>query len=341
MDAIREGGLGSELPGYRELERMLGVSRTSLMPALDSLVRKGLLIPRGPRRRFGICPDHGEAGAAKQGGRLVILEANTLGVGSLSIRRLVADLHEIVGTNGWEIMHLVERADQSRASPKRWQRLVDSVHANAVMVAYGHRPTLEWAVSCGRPALGLGGDPGELPIPIVSFDLTRMIHFALERLFETGHTDVCVPIGVRTPGVVERVESTTKSCYERRGLPFHSRLHIPRWHANLPDAWSEGLAWRLDKKIPDALLLLGAGPFLTTLGVLLTRGLKIPRNISLVAVADRDELEWFRPPPCCFRLHHRRLAEAAAAWLRNPDSFDSSPSLHADWVEGETVLQRK
>ena len=274
-------------------------------------------------------------------GKILLLEVNMLGERSAVSDSFATELNRLIGPDAWIVEHLVVQADQSRASPKRWQRLLKVSNANALVVIAGHRPILEWACMCDVPALALGGDAADLPIPLVTHDASQMIEEALGQLFLTGHRDICLPIGVRTPGFIEKSENAIVGCFKRYEIPFIPRLHFPKWHANTPDAWEEGLEWRLTTQRPDALVLLGNRPFHTVQGVIMRRGWSVPKDLSIVVISDQSELRWFRPKPACFAFDTEMLARSVAQWLKNPASNKRFPRAKARWIEGGTIRDRR
>lgn len=338
--AIRCGEIGPEIPGYRELQRVLGVSRTVIEPAISSLIAKGLIEPAGPRRRHRVPRNIETRAESHAGRRVLLLEPNTMGERTPTATSFARLLRELPEAGDHEIQHLAVQADQSRASPGRWQQLLDASGADLLIVVSGHHATLSWAARCGVPALAFGGDLADLDLPFVSYSAADMVADALDHLFEKGMRDVCVPLGVRTHGFVARIRRTVAAAFERHGHPFVPRLHFPRWHANLPEAWTEGLRWRFGVARPDALVIMGAGPYRTTLGAIMEKRWSIPDDISLVAAADRAELSWFHPRPTCFDLDPAPLAIHAAKWLRDPAGTRPESGVRPTLIEGASVAPR-
>ncbi|MBN8459075.1 MAG: LacI family DNA-binding transcriptional regulator [Verrucomicrobia bacterium] len=338
--AIKAGELGPQLPGIRDLESMLGVSRTSIQPALNALVAKGMLVQAGPRRRIRVANDVGTGSGKAAARKILMLESSKLGSRMMISTVIAASLANRPAAKNWIIDHQVIKADQSRSNVKRWQRLLDSSGADALIVVAGTRNTLDWASGCGVPVLALGGDTSGFPIPAVGYDSDAMATMALDRLLATGHRDICFPLGVRSPSYVGEMERAMIDAFARHGVGFQPKLHFPQWHSNVPEAWREGLHWRFGSRRPDALVLANVRVYQTCLGVLMELGLKVPDDLSLVVLGEQSELTWFHPIPASFDLDPLRLADKIASWIDSPKNEQSSFILQPKWLDGGSIRER-
>ena len=339
-EAIKAGDLGPRLPGIRELESMLGVSRTAIQPALDALVAKGLLIQIGPRRRLQVANDARDGAKHVSTRKVLMLESSQHGIRTMIATVIAASLANRPGAKNWIIDHQVIKADQSRSNDKRWQRLLDSSGADALIVVAGTRNTLDWASGCGVPVLALGGDTTDFPIPAVGYDSNAMVTMAPDRLLATGHRDICFPLGVHSPSYVGEMERAMIDAFTRHGVEFQPKLHFPQWHSNVPEAWREGLHWRFGSRRPDALLLASVSAYQACLGVLMELGLKVPDDLSLVVIGEQSELSWFHPVPASFDLDPLKLADKIANWIDSPKNEQSSFILQPKWLEGGSIRER-
>lgn len=339
--AIHAGELGPQLPGYRELESILGVSRSAIRPALAALVKRGVLVQPGPRRRFQVAQGIQAGSKQKAGRKILMLEASQLGERLMISTVIASSLASRGLAENWTIDHMVVKADQNRASVKRWQRLLEASGADVIVVVAGGRKILGWASGCGVPALALGGDSEGLDIPTVGYDSEAMVTIALDRLFASGHRDVCMPLGVKSATFIEEMEHAMVDGFARYGVPFHPKLHFPQWHSHLPEAWQEGLRWRFGVRRPDALVLIDAGAYQSSIGVLMQLGLKVPDDISLVVIGQKSEFTWCYPLPACFDFDPLKLADKIGDWIESPEREQASLTLLPKWVEGGSIRERK
>jgi DNA-binding LacI/PurR family transcriptional regulator len=338
--AIKAGELGPQLPGIRELESMLGVSRTAIRPALEALVIKGLLIQPGPRRRFQVANDL-RAGAKQVGTRkILMLESSQLGQRLMISTIIAASLAGRAAAKNWTIDHQVIKADQNRSNIKRWQRLLDASSADVLIVVAGTHKTLSWASGCGVPVLALGGDTADFSISVVGYDSDAMATIALDRLLATGHRDICFPLAVKSTTYVGEMRRAMIDAFSRHGVAFQPKLHFPQWHSNVPEAWREGLLWRFRDRRPDALVLNGVRAYRACLGVLMELGLKVPDDLSLVVLGEQTELSWFHPVPASFDLDPLRLVDKIANWIDSPEGEPKSLILQPKWLEGGSIRTR-
>ncbi len=338
--AIEAGELGPQLPGHRELESMLGVSRTAIRPALASLVERGVLVQPGPRKRFRVAEGRGPANKRPATRKVVIVEVNAFGERMKFSSEIAADLAGRSAVENWTIDHTVVRADQSRDNSKKLQRMLDASGADALIVVAGTRKTLDWACGCGVPALALGGDDKGIGIPSVGYCTDSMVTIALDRLLECGHRDICMPVAVDSPTYVAQLEAGMVEAFGRCGATFHPKLHFPKWHSNTPEAWRDGLRWRFGVTPPDALVLLGTPACQVSIGVLMELGLRVPDDVSLVAIAEEKNLNWFHPRLACFDLNPLSLSDKIAGWIKSPHAENKSLILPPKWVEGSSIRAR-
>ena len=339
--AIEAGELGPQLPGYRELESILGVSRTVIRPALAALVERGVLIQPGPRKRFQIAKGRGPGNKPTGNRKVLIVEVNSFGERMQFSSEIAADLSGRSAAENWTIDHTVVRADQSRDNSRKLQRLLEASGAEALIVVAGTRKTLDWACGCGVPALALGGDDTGISIPSVGYCTNSMVTIALDRLMKSGHRDICMPVAVNSPIYIAELESRLVEAFDLHGLAFHPKLHFPKWHSNTPEAWLDGLRWRFSVKPPDAFVLLGTAACQVTIGILMELGLRVPDDISLVAIAEEKDLLWFHPRLACFDLNPLSLTDKIANWIKSPEAERKSLILPPKWVEGASIQERE
>lgn len=338
--AIHTGALGPNLPGIRDLETMLGVSRTAIRPALEALVTKGLLVQHGPRRRIQVANDLRKKTGHQGSRKILMLESSQLGERLMISTVIAASLASRAAARNWTIDHQVIKADQNRSNLKRWQRLLDASSADVLIVVAGTLKTLTWASECGVPVLALGGDTTDFSIPAVGYDSDAMVTIALERLLATGHRDICFPLAVKSTTYVGEMERAMIDAFTRHGVDFQPKQHFPQWHSNVPEAWREGLLWRFGERQPDALVLAGVSAYQTCLGVLMELGLKVPDDLSLVVLGEQSELYWFHPIPASFDLDPLKLADKIANWIDSPKNEQKSLILPPKWVEGGSIRAR-
>ena len=103
--AIHARELGPLLPGIRELESMLGVSRTAIRPALAALVTKGLLVQLGPRRRIQVASDLHKKTAEAGTQKILMLESSQLGERLMISTVIAASLASRGVARNWTIDH--------------------------------------------------------------------------------------------------------------------------------------------------------------------------------------------------------------------------------------------
>lgn len=339
--AIRDGHFTGTLPGYRDLCRTLQVSRTALEPALGLLVRKGVLCSAGQRKRYRIAVQENEVERTTIR-KLWMLEPTTEDKKEFGMPiALLEPLEKRLRRLGWSWESSLVPVDQRRSHRKLWDRLLSLQNPDAILLVNPHRRTGEWAMDCGVPVCCLGGDVLGLPLSVTGFQSTHMVDEAVRRLLESGHRDLCLPLSVQTPGFVARIYEAME-----RGLAAHGITFMPGWHVllaeeNSPEALADAMARRFARRVPDALLVFGWG-LRVAMGFLLNRGIKVPGDISLVMLGNREGISWFWPPVASFHYRWNHVVSYLAHWLARDDLSAPYPSelFNPEWVEGASVERR-
>lgn len=340
--AIRAGSLVGLLPGIRPLCQELGISRSALTPALVKLQEEGWLVSAGPRRRYVTnVVLEGTSQLPQPTRKLWILETMEKKQLTGLSPHLLDPLRQRLDKRGWMIERSVVVADQTRRHDQKWRQLLDIHRPDAVLLASPHRTTSQWAADCGVPVCAMGGDVNGLPLSMVGFDTTSMVEEALERLLVLGHRDICLLVSVRTPGFVAKLHATIERVLGRHGIVFVPAWHAPLAHHNTPEGLLELLKRRFALGIPSGILAFGRGGLQTVMAFLLSQGIAMPRDVSVVMLGDSKDIEWVKPDVACFDFRWPRIVSFIVRWLnagKKGEERYKQVSLKPAWVEGKSLL---
>ena len=297
--AIAMGDLTGKLPGHRELCRVFGISRTSLEPALEALVARGILISRGPRRRFEVAAHApGRASGATPVRKVLLLEPTRPGRPTPVVRRVAADLAAKLQGSPWGLTEHYAAIGQSRKAGRRFGAILEAEKPDFTILVGGHAATIDWFVQSGVPFGCFGGDIGDIgdrAVAVVAYDSGGMLEDALRHFLALGREDPFVPLRVRTPGMVEKVRGTVARILGEAGLPYSPKWHTPILRENHAEAMREAAEWRLARRPPDTWICFGYEMLIGALGQLSLHGLRVPAQVAPVLLGPMDDLPWLPP----------------------------------------------
>ena len=331
-EEIRSGGLDGNMPGVAQLVRRLGVGTKTVVAAVESLKREGILEAPGKRRRNRIVM--GDSGKR---------------VG-LQIRILLYEESDARDEHTVELLHRLEQrghqvviAAKTLASLKfdvnRVARLVNKTGGDAWVIRAGPRPVLEWFAARPGPAFAMFGRQTKLPMASLATLKSPAVAEALRRLVDLGHRRIVMLAR-------EERRIPTPGLFERRFLDELERLGIEVGPYNLPDWENDRRSFHrcLDSLFhhtpPSALLLAEPALFFATQQHLLGRGLAVPHDVSLISTDYHPAFAWFEPEVSHIRTDTRRWVPRVVQWAENVANGreDRRETLiRSEFFEGGTV----
>jgi DNA-binding LacI/PurR family transcriptional regulator len=331
-EEIRSGRLDGNMPGVAQLVRRLGVGTKTVVAALESLKREGILEAPGMRRRNRIVA----AGTGKRAG--------------LRIRILLYEDSDIHDEHSVKLRHrLEERGHKVTFEEKtltdlkydvnRVARLVNKTEGDAWVIRAGPRQVLQWFAAQPTPAFAMFGRQTGLPMASVATLKSPAVAQALKRLVDFGHRRIVMMVR-------EERRKPTPGLLERRFLEELERLGVEVGPYNLPDWENDRRSFHrcLDSLFrytpPSAMLLSEPSLFFATQQYLSGRGLTAPRDVSLMTLDDHPAFEWFEPEVSRILADTRRCVPRIVQWAENVANGreDRRETLiRAEFVEGGTI----
>lgn len=331
-EEIRNGGLDGQMPGVAQLVRRLGVGTKTVVAALESLKREGVLEAHGERKRSRIlAPD-----SRKQKGmrvRLLLYEESD--VHNEHIVQLGYQLEQ----RGHHVAHAPKTLSELNFEVERVARMVGKDDGDAWVVVAGSRPVLEWFAARPVPAFALFGRQSDLPMASLATVKSPAAAEALRRLVDLGHRRIVLLVR-------EERRKPTLGLFELRYLETLENLgiqtsayHLPDWENN-----AQGFQRCLDSLFrhtpPTALIPSEPNLFFATQQYLLGKGLVVPRDVSMIALDDHPAFEWFEPEVSYVRTDIGRWVPRVLQWVENvaKGKDDRKETLiKAEFVEGGTI----
>lgn len=360
-DALRQriesGAFKEKLPGVRMLARSIGVSVPTVCAALRSLESEGLLDGGGSRRRWQVKPEssmastepHSAVGRKSiskmgriQSGRLLFVSSLPLSHERHSGVEVFAEMLDMIGVKGWEIMHRVADFTTARKPRKSWDELLAMSRPDALVVLGGTPVIAEWAVERNIRTLFLGGDTGTSGIPMLAVKASTMLRYALDHLLTLDHRRILMPLCGRSPGFVAGCRTLAAEMAGSGGKES-GRIVIAESAYARPEVIVDLLRRQWKMQIPDALVLLDWREFIAASGYFRECGIEIPRDLSVVILSQNSSMDWHFPRIDHFEHPVKQMARMISKWLTDGKGLSGSQvstEVHAKWVPGQSTLAR-
>jgi DNA-binding LacI/PurR family transcriptional regulator len=332
-EEILEQRLVGEMPGIHQFAAELLVNHKTVKAALGLLEKEGLLVPQGAGRR-----------------RRIVLPRGMARTSSLRVALLNYDPLDRIPGYTTELMHLlVEAGHTAFFSGKSLSELgmdfgriirhVEETKADAWVVTSGSRELLEWFASRKISAFAMFGRRRGLLLAAAGPDKPPAYGAVTRRLIELGHRRI-VLIARRErrfpePGASERAFLATLKAY---AIPT-STYNLPDWEET-PEGFHELLRRLFERTPPTALFIDEAPFFFAARQFLMSRGLRVPEDVSLVCSDGDPYFHWNRPTVSHIRWDTRMVVRRIVRWADNiaRGKEDIRQSLtKAEFIDGETI----
>ena len=317
---ISSGKWPEVLPGLRSLAQELQVSVPTLSAAIDRLVSKGILSSRGDRKRFRIQKMSETASRNSGAVKRVLIITPPGGIQSLSkvTINIVQGINRDMNRQGWLVQYADVDFYDVKTPRKNWESLLIGNQISRIIIVYGREVIGKWALATGIPVCFLGGNAGDLPIPIIGIDSHLVVEDALEKLVRLGHKRFLIPLGQRHPALVAKMRETYSAVLSRHDIKFNQIIQMPTGASHTAETvWrTMERAWEQDET-PTAIIFLDWHTCLTGTSYLTSKGLSIPKDVSVVMIANEFSSDWFRPLLAHYSFPESDLVKAMASWMKN------------------------
>lgn len=320
LSEIEQGRWRELLPGLRELSRTLEVSVPTLSAAIERLVRRGVLTGRGGRRRFRIASAAGRPKrAVRDHSQRQVLIVTAPGAASIQNRASTNVLQAFgiaMTRRGWGLRFAEVDFYNAQRPHRSWGDLLRGERTDRIIVLYGRESIGRWAMQTGVPTCFIGGATGDLPIPSVGISTHRLLEDALERLVAAGHRTFFLPLCRRQADFVARQRESYARVLARHGLSGRPEVEVPAPDTHTPETLFRVMdrAWSQPRP-PTGLVFMDWRDCVSGLSFLLARGLRIPDDVSVVALSHEHQVDWFRPELAHYVYPEDGLLKALLRWI--------------------------
>jgi DNA-binding LacI/PurR family transcriptional regulator len=309
-ERIGKGELSVEMPGALALATELGVNHKTVEGALATMEKEGILIARGSRRARGI------VGVPKVSGRRPLRIAIVRYEPSDARVDYMLEIRHELSEAGHSPFYTDKCCVDFENTSQEISRFVDSVRADAWLLQSASRGILEWFAADTRPTCALFGRHTDLDLAAAATSTATAYQEAVRELIAQGHRRIVLlarPMRkVPEPGIAERAFlDTLNEC----GIAVGD-YHFPLWENN-KDGFYRGLASLFMLTPPTALIIQEAALFAAAQQFLASRGLRVPKDVSLVCTDPDPTFAWRQPSIAHFQMDSAAWVAHVVRWAAN------------------------
>lgn len=320
LAGIRAGQWKGTLPGVRMLCKVLQISSPTLKIATNRLLQRGVLVSKGPRRRFEISPEihsvlprRSRSAAGERTRRVLCLTDNDLP--QMTHHRLQTLSRLRLECPHWDLRHHVVPSTHASGHHQQWDRLLDIEKPDA-MVIFGGRPAIaQWSHERHIPTVFVGGDHGQFQLPIIGASPLGPVADSLAALIQQGHHDICMPMFDLSSRVVEAQRNIFRTALEKAGHHFDPSWNTPSAQQKDPDVMLNTLTLISRTRLPTAIIAMSWEELVAVLSFLQSRRLAIPHDVSIISLGTSSSGIWFRPKITHFEYSIARIIRNVKRWI--------------------------
>ena len=335
-DEIASGAWAAALPGERRLAERLGVGRDTLRMALARLVDDGLIGAAAPGRRRRLRPDRPVSARASPSRVIGLLSPVRLEEMPQQTLWEVDAIRDRLAGRGWTLAVRSPPLFHLRHPARALAALLQEMPAAAWILYQCHRDIQAWFQGSRQPCLIWGSPLAGIHIPFIDTDWEATACHAGGVLRRAGHQRVGLVMPDQHLAGLQAAEQGLRRAWSGGGDAV--TLIRESGRSSLVRALGATLG---GAERPTALIVTRARQALTILGWLAAHGMCLPRDLSLISLADEG---WFAdvvPDITHYRVNLRELTQALSRkiGLLTQGSRIPRPArlLFPDFVPGASV----
>lgn len=319
---LQEGEWSHELPGYRVLEKQLGVGRPAIEMALVKLTEEGLLgeAVKGARRKIlakhftGTMPPHGKS--------LLMIGSEPFHELGWDNRQHLANLADGARENGWRVDYDHFEFIPLQDPGTHLELLMRSHSPDRVLLVLPTQPVVRWLQARDIPLFSIGGaiDSIRNELDGASTRLTEILRIAGSHLVKKGHRRILVALPpLHQPnkaGFINSALSTWAPDHTRDEIDALIRFHKVITPAALEDDWRR---W-LPELEPTGVVVYSTKALLSLLGFCQKARIQVPADLSVVSGNWEPMLRWMNPEVTAVRRANQEIYRWVMSWLLSPPS---------------------
>lgn len=326
---IRNGRYQNQLPGYRTLCDLLGVSPRTIHIALDLLTRRKIILPADGKRARKINPTIRTDRTDEHRGlkSILILAAMPLQSQPLATRSILERIIMHFSRKGWTVDYESSH-EYSKGTPGNHLEQLKTDYKNDRWLLVSPLSTvIDWCHQQQLRTICLGGQITGKKLTGIAVSLSIMLETSIEILATHGHRRICAlvtPLCNKSRGIImEGLEHSLTS----RGIDFLPSYNMPPIQKhNTKELW-KCLTTLFSVSPPSAIITTEAIHLITIYSFCLKHQIHIPRDLSIIVTQESEHLPWLHPQPAYFEFPVNQYVSKISRWLENYPTTSCSPVL--------------
>jgi DNA-binding LacI/PurR family transcriptional regulator len=349
-DALSERRWAERMPGERELSRQMNVSRPTLRMALEQLEREGLLdTSPGKRRVIARRPRGRKQGASRTIGLLTPLPLQEVAPFALC---WMDKLRVLLAAEGYPLEIYSGQRWYARRPEKDLAELIRRESAAAWVLFVANETMQAWFARNGLPCVLSGTCHAGIDLPSLDVDYRAVCRHAAGQFLARGHRRIGLLLNPPGTGGERESEIGFREAFLGAAGAFQGTAGafqgaavasaLVASHDGTPVSIRKCLdGWLRLASPPTAFLVARSLPALTVASDLARRGLRLPRDVALIARDSDHFLEYHSPSLACYHhdpdLHARRIARVAIQLARGAVIRTRTIRLMPTFLKGESL----
>lgn len=336
---ISSGVLRDVLPGELQLKKRLRVGRDTLRLALRLLTEENWVTPASQGRQRWITAEHPSVDRALEATKLPVTFLSPKPVEAVGTLIEMEDTQARLAEQGRQVRYLAPAVFHLKRPEYQLDRLVRSNPSAAWILYMATEPIQRWFEQQGIPAFIYGSPFPGVNLPYVVSNWEDAAFHAGIQLVRRGHRIIGImEYHVTFPGVLREEQGIERALAVLKGKGRLIRFKDDRTPASI--AKSLELAFAMRER-PTALVFSYTAQLLTFYSWTVSKGFRVPADISVVSLANDSWFEGLHPPLCYYRpdtkLMSRSIADHVLELVETGQVMRKPGHIQLEYVPGATI----
>ena len=334
---LRRGRWKDVLPGLRQLAALYRVNKRTCAEALRGLEKQGLVEPARPRERRRIRSTAQTPAATRIPGQLLII-ADKSERGNNTHLRLMNRAMRMWNERGGEVRQVDVDFTRRRSPARLKSDLFSGARVECVLAIKPPRHWAEALDALDTPVFMYGGaiPKSSRNTTAVGSQLNDVLTGALHHIRLKGHRRLLLPCHRPFLELRARSIDLLRATFPEIP-PEQAEQMVPS--VDLLDGRDWAAFWNraLPRLKPTCVIVWSSLDALSLISYCARTGLRVPRDLSVVALDGNDLMDWFEQPLTHVEADNEADWRAFLRWVEEGCRHDGHIDTPCRFVEGATV----
>ena len=336
---IATGVLRDVLPGELQLKRRLRVGRDTLRLALKSLTDEGWVSPSSKGRQRWVNTQHPSLAADPNATKLPARFLSPKPIETVVTFLEMEDTRLRLAEQGRQVRFLAPAVFHLKQPEYHLERLVRANPSCAWILFMATDPMQRWFEREGLPAFIYGSPFPGVGLPYVVSNWEEAAYHAGVQLVRRGHRVIGImEYHVQFPGVLREEQGLERALEVLKGEGKLLRFKDDRTPDSIAKALESAFSIR-DR--PTALVFTYTAQLLTCYSWMVSKGLRVPGDVSMISLANDSWFDDLHPRLCYYRpdtrLMSRSIADRVLELVETGRVTKEDGHIRLEYVPGATI----